>query len=243
MLHIRNLTVAYPGGAPVLHAVTLDLRSPGVHALVGANGAGKTTLLHTLAGHLSPATGTVVVDDREVTGWHPTAAARAGVALVPQGRQLWPSLTVAEHFAATRPARDRDERWTVEELLGLFPPLAARMGHRAYQLSGGEQQMLTIARALRTAPRLLLADEPTEGLAPIVANQIITVLRDLPARGVSVLAALPHAGVAAMIADTMHVLASGQLLGYTRTAATVSDVQRQHLTLTHPGDERPEPQQ
>ncbi|MBQ1049273.1 ATP-binding cassette domain-containing protein [Micromonospora sp. C51] len=243
MLHIRDLTVAYPDATPVLHGVTLDLRHSGVHALVGPNGAGKTTLLHTLAGHLRPASGTVYLDGREVTGWHPTAAARAGVALAPQGRRLWPSLTVGEHFAATRPARDRDETWTVEELLDMFPPLAARMGHRAHQLSGGEQQMLTIARALRTAPRLLLADEPTEGLAPIVTDQIITVLRDLPARGVTVLAALPHAGVAAKIADTMHVLASGQLLGYTRTAATVSDVLRQHLTLTHPGDECPEPEQ
>ncbi|MEU6022636.1 ATP-binding cassette domain-containing protein [Micromonospora sp. NPDC047134] len=243
MLHTRDLTVAYPDGPSVLHDVTLDLRPPGVHALVGPNGAGKTTLLHTLAGHLQPISGTVHLDGRDVTGWHPTAAAHAGVALAPQDRRLWPSLTVAEHFAATRPAASRDENWTVEELLDIFPPLAARMGHRAHQLSGGEQQMLTIARALRTAPRLLLADEPTEGLAPIVADQITTVLRNVPTRGVTVLAALPHAAAAATVADTLHVIASGRLLGDTHTSAAATSALRRHLTLTRPGDEPAKPDQ
>ncbi|AEB42596.1 ABC transporter ATP-binding protein [Micromonospora maris] len=243
MLHIRDLTVAYPHGAPVLHDLTLDLRHPGVHALVGPNGAGKTTLLHTLAGHLHPRAGTIHLDGEDVTGWHPTTAARAAVALAPQGRRLWPSLTVAEHFAATQPTAGRDEAWTVEELLTMFPPLAARMGHRAHQLSGGEQQMLTIARALRTAPRLLLADEPTEGLAPTVADQITTVLQGLPARGVTVLAALPHTDVAATIADTIHVLAAGKLLGHTHTSTAASHLLRRHLTLTDPGDETATPHQ
>ncbi|MGC5032817.1 ATP-binding cassette domain-containing protein [Micromonospora sp. DT229] len=243
MLHTRDLTAAYPDGPPVLHDVTLDLRHPGIHALVGPNGAGKTTLLHTLAGHLHPTSGSIHLDGRDVTGWHPTAAARAGIALAPQGRRLWPSLTVVEHFAITRPAAGRDETWTVEELLDTFPPLAARMQHRAHQLSGGEQQMLTIARALRTAPRLLLADEPTEGLAPIIADQITTVLRDLPTQGVTVLAALPHAAAAATVADTLHVLACGQLVRHTHTSAAATDALRRHLTLTHPGDEPAEPHQ
>ncbi|MFI7077556.1 ABC transporter ATP-binding protein [Micromonospora sp. NPDC049903] len=243
MLRIRDLTVAYPHGAPVLHHVTLNLDTGGVHAVVGRNGAGKTTLLHTLAGHLHPSGGTIHLDGHDVTGWHPTAAARAGVALAPQGRRLWPSLTVIEHFATARPVAGRDETWTVEELLDMFPQLADRLQHRASQLSGGEQQMLTIARALRTAPRLLLADEPTEGLAPIVANQITTVLRTLPDRGVTVLAALPHAAAAAMIADTMHVIASGQILGHTDIHAVATAVMRRHLTLTYPGDEPGEPDQ
>ncbi|MBQ1022821.1 ATP-binding cassette domain-containing protein [Micromonospora sp. C95] len=230
---MRDLTVSYAGGAPALHGVTLHLPSPAVHAVIGSPGAGKTTLLRTIAGHLQPTAGAIYLDGRPVTGWPSDAAARAGVALAPQRHRLTQSLTVAEHLASIRPQRGR--AWTVEDVLELFPPLTARMSHRAAQLSNGEQQMLTTACALRTAPRLLLADEPIEGLAPTAADQIITVLRDLPARGVTVLAALPHAGVAAKIADTLHVLAAGQLLGYTR-AATASHALCRRLTLTEPGD-------
>ncbi|WP_433531313.1 ABC transporter ATP-binding protein [Micromonospora sp. CA-263727] len=241
MLTTRDLTVAYPTGGPVLHAVTLTLPGPGVHALIGPNGAGKTTLLHTIAGHLTPTTGTLHLHGHDVTGWRPETAVRAGVALAPQGRRLWPSLTVAEHFAATQPGGGRPDQWPIDDLLDMFPTLTGRLGHRAHQLSGGEQQMLTIARALRTAPQLLLADEPTEGLAPIVADQITTVLRELPARGVTVLVALPHVTAAAQVADTIHVLAAGHLLGAAPTGAAASAALRRHLTLTHPGDDPAEP--
>ncbi|QOC89651.1 ABC transporter ATP-binding protein [Micromonospora craniellae] len=222
MLHVRDLTVAYPSSGPVLHAVTLTLPGPEVHAIIGPNSAGKSTLLHTIAGHLTPTTGSLHLDGDDVTGWRPETAVRAGIALTPQGRRLSPTLTVAEHFAAPRPGGGRPDQWPVDDLLDMFPGLAARWGHRAHQLCGGEQQMLTIACALRTAPRLLLVDEPTKGLAPVVADQITTVLRKLPARGVSVLVALPHATVAATVADTMHVLAAGQLLGSAPTGVAAS---------------------
>ncbi|MEU8265136.1 ATP-binding cassette domain-containing protein [Micromonospora sp. NPDC048999] len=237
MLHVGDLTAGYHADVPVLHGVSLDLTTTAVHAIVGPNGAGKTTLLHTLAGHLRPRAGWVWCDGHDVTGWRPARAARAGVGLAPQGRRLWPSLTVADHLTVTRPARrgQPGRPWTVDELLDMFPALAARLGHRGHQLSGGEQQMLTIARALRTAPRLLLADEPTEGLAPTIAAHVTRVLRDLPAYGVTVLAALPHVRAATALTSTVHVLTAGQLSRPIDTAGDHADrLIRDHLALTNP---------
>ncbi|WKU03479.1 ABC transporter ATP-binding protein [Micromonospora sp. HUAS LYJ1] len=164
MLHVRDLTAGHHPDTPVVRSVSFHLPTPGVYTIVGPNGAGKTTLLHTLAGHLRPTSGRVVLHGRDITGIRPHHMARAGIALAPQGRRLWPSLTVLDHLTITRPVNSAG--FGVEELLDLFPPLAARRRHHGHQLSGGEQQMLTIARALRTNPRLLLADEPTEGLSP-----------------------------------------------------------------------------
>ncbi|SCG59602.1 ABC transporter ATP-binding protein [Micromonospora halophytica] len=235
MLSVSDLTVGYQHDAPVLHGVTLDMGSQGVHAIVGANGAGKTTLLHTLAGHLRPTAGWVLCDGHDVTGWRPPDAARAGIALAPQGRRLWPSLTVRDHLTVTRPPRHRahGRAWNVSDLLDLFPALAARLRHHAHQLSGGEQQMLTIARALRLAPRLLLADEPTEGLAPAIAAHLQTVLADLPRHGVPVCVALPHARSAAALASSLHVLTGGHLNGPIDSHGTgADDALRHHLALT-----------
>ncbi|MCX4387337.1 ATP-binding cassette domain-containing protein [Micromonospora peucetia] len=238
MLRVSDLTAGHQPDAPVLHDVSLDLTATTVHAVIGPNGAGKTTLLHTLAGHLRPTTGLIMVDGRDVTGWRPTHAARNGVALAPQGRRLWPSLTVTEHLTVTRRTgrREHGSDWSVDELLDLFPALAARLRHRGSQLSGGEQQMLTIARALRTGPRLLLCDEPTEGLAPRVAAQVTDVLRALSRHGVTVLAAFPHARIAVALADTVHVLAAGRLT--TVTGDEANQALREHLALSMPA--RPE---
>ncbi|MFG1676375.1 ABC transporter ATP-binding protein [Micromonospora sp. NPDC049282] len=237
MLRIGDLAAGYRPDTPVLHHITVDLAAVAVHTVAGPNGAGKTTLLHTLAGHLRPTTGRVLLDGRDVTGWTPVRAARAGVALAPQGRRLWPSLTVAEHLTVARPtARRPDSRaWAVDELLEMFPALAARLRHRGHELSGGEQQMLTIARALRTAPRLLLCDEPTEGLAPTVAAHVTHGLRDLPRHGVTILAAVPHARAAATLSDTVHVLADGRLTGPIATSdGQAEQALRDHLALVSP---------
>ncbi|WP_431884886.1 ABC transporter ATP-binding protein [Micromonospora wenchangensis] len=209
MLHVRDLTAGHRPDTPVVRSVSFHLPTPGVYAIVGPNGAGKTTLLHTLAGHLRATTGQIVLGGRDLTGLLPHHLARAGVALAPQGRRLWPSLTVRDHLTITRPATGGG--FSVDDLFDLFPPLAARRRHHGHQLSGGEQQMLTIARALRTNPRLLLADEPTEGLSPRIAGQVIAVLRDLPDRGVTVLVALPQAHTATAVADRVYALNAGQL--------------------------------
>ncbi|WP_326564409.1 ABC transporter ATP-binding protein [Micromonospora peucetia] len=237
MLRIGDLAAGYHPDTPVLHQINVDLAAVVVHTVVGPNGAGKTTLLHTLAGHLRPTTGWVLLDGRDVTGWTPVRAARAGVTLAPQGRRLWPSLTVTEHLTVTRPParRPNSRTWTVDELLEMFPALATRLHHRGHQLSGGEQQMLTIARALRTAPRLLLCDEPTEGLAPTMAAHVIHALQDLPRHGVTVLAAVPHARAAAALSDTVHVLAEGRLTGpITTSGGQAEQALRDHLALTSP---------
>lgn len=231
MLAIGDLTAGYQPDSPVLHDVSLDITALTVHAVVGPNGAGKSTLLHTLAGHLHPTTGWVMLDGHDVTGWSPTRAARTGVTLAPQGRRLWPSLTVAEHLTLPHPRHQHGRTWTIDQVLEMFPALTARLRHRGNQLSGGEQQMLTIARALRTAPRLLLCDEPTEGLAPAAAEQVTGVLRDLPDQGVTVLVALPHARAAAALATTVHVLTAGHLTGPI-AGSEAEHALRDHLALT-----------
>ncbi|MFI0797215.1 ABC transporter ATP-binding protein [Micromonospora rubida] len=243
MLRIGELTVGYEPDVPVLHTVSMALPPNGVHAIVGPNGAGKTTLLHTIAGHLRPTTGYVMLDGRDITGIRAVRAARAGIALAPQGRRLWSSLTVRDHLTMTRPAATAQEQgrdWSVDDLLDVFPALAARLHHRAHELSGGEQQMLTLARALRLAPRLLLCDEPTEGLAPTVANRIRAVLADLPRHGVTVLVTLPQARAAANLAHTVHVLTAGRLSDPVDPTTThADDLIRRHLGLTT--DDEPSP--
>ncbi|MEU8186094.1 ABC transporter ATP-binding protein [Micromonospora carbonacea] len=236
MLRINDLTVRHSPDTPVLRSASMVLPPHGVHAVIGPNSAGKTTLLHTIAGHLRPTAGHIVLDGHDITGIRPTRAARTGIALAPQGRRLWPSLTVHEHLTITRPTtrkQDRGQSWNLDQLLDLFPELAARLRHRAHQLSGGEQQMLTIARALRLAPRLLLCDEPTEGLAPTAATRIRTALAGLPRYGVTVLIALPQARVATALAHTVHVLTSGRISpALDPDTDDVDTLIRRHLGLT-----------
>src|SRR6266545_1070109 len=226
MLRVEHLRAGY-GGGTVLHGITLTVSAGDVHAIVGHNGAGKTTLLHAIAGLVRPAAGHVHVDGRDLTGLPAHRIARAGVALVPQGRRVFASLTVAEHLTLPRAGRTRPApTWTVRRVLDLLPGLAGRLAHRGGQLSGGEQQMLAIARALLTQPRLLLLDEPTEGLAPAVAQQIRDVIATLAAEDVAVLLATPQLALAAGRARSISVLDTGRIVATSdsdtdRTAAAV----------------------
>jgi branched-chain amino acid transport system ATP-binding protein len=206
MLAVHELRAGY-GAGTVLHGVSFEVTAGGVHAVLGRNGAGKTTLLHTIAGLHRPTGGRIVFDGCDITGWPAHRRTRAGLALVPQGRRVFASLTVAEHLAiAHRPHDRRRTRrhgdaghpgdhpvgvWTPARVLDQLPALAARLRHRGRQLSGGEQQMLAIARALLTRPRLLLLDEPTEGLAPQIAAQVQQLIDRLAAGGLTVLLATP----------------------------------------------------
>jgi branched-chain amino acid transport system ATP-binding protein len=213
MLHIDALHAGY-GRGTVLHDIDLHVRPGTVHAIVGYNGAGKTTLLHTIAGLHPPRRGRIRLAGQDVTSWPAHQRVRAGIALVPQGRRVWASLTVAEHLRlATRPARHRGGlAWTRVRVLELLPQLAARESHRGGQLSGGEQQMLAIARALLTQPRLLLLDEPTEGLAPSLAVKIQHLVGQLTGTGpggLTVLLAAPHPDLAAAVAGQVTVLTAG----------------------------------
>ncbi len=211
MLRVEDLRAGYDGGT-VLHGITLAVPAGEVHAIVGHNGAGKTTLLHAIAGLVPPMAGRVHVDDRDVSGLPAHRIARAGVALVPQGRRVFASLTVAEHFTLPRARRRSTPTWTVRRVLDLLPSLGRRLTHRGAQLSGGEQQMLAIALALLTQPRLLLLDEPTEGLGPAVAQQVRDVIGTLAVDGVAVLLATPQLELATGRARCISVLDIGRIV-------------------------------
>jgi len=223
---------AYYGVSHVLHGVTLDLAAGQVGTILGRNGVGKTTTLRTIMGLARTGTGRVLIGDRDMTGWAPHRVARAGVAYVPEGRQIFPALTALENIrvAERRPAA----HWPLERLLELFPPLRERLYHRGRQLSGGEQQMLAIARALVSDPVVLLLDEPSQGLAPMVVRELARVIRGLPAEGVTVLLVEQNLKLAELIADQVFVMVKGRVV-YTATPerlrAEEDDVRRRYLTL------------
>ncbi|GAB4551434.1 MAG: ABC transporter ATP-binding protein [Rhizobacter sp.] len=182
MLHIQGLHTHY-GDSHVLRGVDLDLRAGSALGLLGRNGMGKTTLIRTLMGYLKPTQGQLQWDGRDVTGWVPERMARLGLGYVPEGRGIFGNLSVRENLVmASRPGA-----WTLDRVLATFPRLAERLSHGGQQLSGGEQQMLAIGRALMTQPRLLILDEATEGLAPLIVAEIWRVIAELRASGLSTL--------------------------------------------------------
>jgi branched-chain amino acid transport system ATP-binding protein len=214
-LQVRGLVSGYDRGV-VLHGVDLDLDAGSVLGLLGRNGVGKSTLVMTLAGLVPPSAGSVLLDGRELAGARPDRIARAGVALVPQGRRVWTTLTVAEHLALS--SRSHGGTWTVDTVLDLLPRLAERRRHYAGQLSGGEQQMLAVARALLTNPRLVLLDEPSEGLAPAVVDQIGGVVSTLRDEGVAVLLVEQDLHLAFAVAGEIAVMEKGVLVHRVPTA-------------------------
>jgi branched-chain amino acid transport system ATP-binding protein len=207
MLRLSGVTAGY-GGGEVLHGVDLHARACTVTAVVGPNGAGKTTLVHAVAGLVPVSGGTVELADTVLSGRPAHWIARLGVALVPQGRRVFASLTVAEHLAL---AAGRVPARAVPPVLDLFPRLRERLRHRGDQLSGGEQQMLAIARALLRRPRLLLLDEPCEGLAPDLAARLRGLLRELADQGMTVLLVEQDLDIAVRVADRVAVLDHGSL--------------------------------
>ncbi|GGP89848.1 ABC transporter ATP-binding protein [Streptomyces melanogenes] len=209
-LSIRALRSGYVGGA-VLHGVDLDVDEGGIVAVLGRNGVGKTTLISTIAGFLRPYEGSVTLDGQEIAGARIDTIARAGVGLVPQGRRVFTPLTVAEHLAiATR--RPTAGPWTRERVLTLLPRLGERLGHRGDQLSGGEQQMLAIARALLGNPRLLLLDEPSDGLAPVIVAQVGEVIREVSTEGMAVVLVEQNLQLALSVARDVAVMSKGRIV-------------------------------
>ena len=187
LLQVEGLEAGY-GGAQVLFGVSLTVAAGQIATLLGRNGMGKTTTIRSLMGLLKPTGGRVVFDGSDVTGLPPYRIAQAGIGLVPEGRQIFPTLTVEENLVATAADRfGRTAPWTLDRVYGVFPRLAERKRHRGTQLSGGEQQMLAIGRALMTNPKLLVLDEATEGLAPLVRAEIWDCLDRLKAEGQSIL--------------------------------------------------------
>lgn len=209
ILATRALVSGYDGSR-VLHAVDVSVPEGGVLALLGRNGVGKSTLVNTIMGLVRPMSGSVRVAGTEVAGARPDDIARLGVGLVPQGRRVFAPLTVAEHLdIADRQGRKGE--WTRARVTDLLPRLGERLGHRGDQLSGGEQQMLAIARALLTNPTVLLLDEPSDGLAPAIVQQVGEVVREVCAAGVSALVVEQNLRLALSVADRVVVMQKGSV--------------------------------
>jgi branched-chain amino acid transport system ATP-binding protein len=230
-LRISGLVSGY-GGSTVLTGVDLEVRGGGALAVLGRNGVGKSTLAMTVAGLVRPRAGSVTVDGREIAGRRPDQIARAGVGLVPQGRRLWGTLSVAEHLAlAARRARRETPLWTIERVFDVFPALAERRRHLGAQLSGGEQQMVAISRALLTDSRLVLLDEPSDGLAPAVVDRIGEVLGQLRADGVTVLLIEQDLHLAFAACDEIAVMEKGRVVHRASTPAFRRDPATAHRLL------------
>ncbi|GAB4195870.1 MAG: ABC transporter permease [Thalassobaculales bacterium] len=239
VLAIERLNVHY-GVAHALQDVSLTLTG-GVFGVVGRNGMGKTTLCNAVTG-LVPATGSVKFLGAEILGETPNAIAGRGIAYVPQGRRVWPSLTVDEHLRLAARAVRRGA-WTVERVYELFPRLAERRRNGGSQLSGGEQQMLAIARALLLNPRLLVMDEPTEGLAPVIVEQVANTLKALSGDSqIAVLLIEQNLGVAVDVADTVAVMVNGRVAEVMPSARLAADhaLQQRLLGVSTAGEEAPE---
>jgi len=226
---------AFYGDSHVLHEVSLRLGGGRLLGLLGRNGAGKTTTMSVTVGLLPPRRGTVTIDGRPVTGSTPETIAAHGVALVPQGRRVFRSLTVRENLAvAGRTPRDGGPApWTLDTVYGVFPRLRERHRQVAGSLSGGEQQMLAIGRALMANPRVLLMDEPSEGLAPQIVAEVMATIRALKAQGLSIVLVEQNARLVFEVADDVVILNSGRVVfagpASELTAAGVD--LRQHLGI------------
>jgi branched-chain amino acid transport system ATP-binding protein len=208
----------YYGDSHVLHGVSLSVADGEVLTILGRNGMGKTTLIRSIIGFTPPREGTVRLKGENVAGWAPYRLVARGVALVPQGRRVFPSLSVRENLDV---ARRGNGRWSVERVYELFPRLRERAGNRANKLSGGEQQMLAIARALMSNPELLLMDEPTEGLAPLLVREVGRVIGELKREGLSILLVEQNLPLALGVADRVHILSRGQIV-YTGVPAALA---------------------
>jgi branched-chain amino acid transport system ATP-binding protein len=226
LLEVSGLQVAY-GGINAVKGVDLTVNRGELVTLIGANGAGKTTTLKALAGLLHPAGGTVYYEGEDVTGMPAHRLVRRGLALVPEGRGVFPRLTVEENLAMGAYVRRDSEgvRADYDRAYALFPRLAERHGQLAGTLSGGEQQMLAIARALMSRPRLLLLDEPSMGLAPIMVQRIFETVRTVAAEGTTLLLVEQNAKVALQISHRGYVMESGRIVLADDAAALLTNEQ------------------
>ena len=209
MLRVRDLEAWY-GESHILHGVGIDVREGEVVTLLGRNGAGKTTTIKSIMGMVAKRTGSVVFDGQEIIKAPSNKIARAGIAICPEERGIFSSLDVQENLLL--PPQVRPGGLSVDEIYTLFPNLKERMHSQGTKLSGGEQQMLAIARILRTGARLLLLDEPTEGLAPVIIQQIAVTIKRLKEAGFTILLVEQNFRFAATVADRFYVMESGRVI-------------------------------
>jgi len=231
MLRIEGLH-AYYGHGHILQGVDLEVAAGRIAAILGRNGVGKTTTLRSIMGLTPPRRGRVLLAGQDVAGWAPHRIVRVGVGYVPEGRMIFADLSVVENIQVAQrvPAR----QWSMERLFELFPALAERRRSKGSQLSGGEQQMLAIARALVTDPRIILLDEPSQGLAPLVVEELTRLIARLRDEGVSLLLVEQNLRLAEAVADVVYVMVKGQMVYHAplaRFRAEREEVKAKYLTL------------
>jgi branched-chain amino acid transport system ATP-binding protein len=231
LLEVEGLETCY-GLSQVLFGLSLSIRSGEMVALMGRNGMGKTTTVRSILGLTPPRAGAVRFGGREVRGLAAFRIAQLGIGLVPEGRQIFPNLNVRENLIAASANRLRsNDPWTLDKIHALFPRLAERANNMGNQLSGGEQQMLAIGRALMTNPRLLILDEATEGLAPLIREEIWNCLSMLKARGQSVLVIDKNVENLARIADRHYIIERGRAVWSGTSAQLIAEPDLQHRYL------------
>ena len=231
MLRLEALHTYY-GRGHILQGVDLDVGEGQIAAVLGRNGVGKTTTLRSIVGLTRPRSGKVLLAGRDVAGWAPHRIVRLGVGYVPEGRMIFPDLTVVENIQVAQRVAAR--QWTIERLFEIFPALAERRRSKGAQLSGGEQQMLAVARALVTDPRIILLDEPSQGLAPLVVEELVRLIRRLRSEGVSFLLVEQNLKLAEAVADMVYVMVKGQTVyraPLAQFAAEREDVKTRYLVL------------
>ncbi len=208
ILDVKNIDTFY-GLGHILHGLSLGVAEGEVVAVLGRNGAGKTTTLRSVTGLTPPKSGEILYKGRNIAGLDAHRISRMGIALVPETRDIFSYLTARENLAI---ARRKGSRWQMETVLERFPTLRDRMNHKGRELSGGEQEMLAIARALMTGPDLLLLDEPSQGLAPLVVNAVIDTIRELKSQRVSMLLVEQNAEMALQLADRVYIIDHGTVV-------------------------------
>lgn len=229
MLTLKDMHTYY-GESHILHGVSLEVKQGNVSALLGRNGMGKTTTIHSIMGLVPPKKGKVIFDGKEIQGKPSYQISKAGIGLVPQGRRIFPNLTVKENLLTTyRPEADG---WNLEKIYEMFPRLKERQTSMGGNLSGGEQQMLSIGRALMTNPKLLLLDEPSEGLSPLMVREVIKIIKKLKESGMSMLLVEQNLAMAAELADEIYILNKGTVVFKGKTEQFDQEVKQKFLSVS-----------
>ena len=233
MLEINNMETSY-GQSQVLFGIDLKINQGEVVSLIGRNGMGKTTTINSIMGLIKIKSGLIIFDGNHVHNKPPYKVARTGIGLVPEGRQIFPNLSVYENLVATYLNRYKNSNpWTLKRVLKLFPRLNDRLNNMGNQLSGGEQQMLAIGRALMTNPRLLILDEATEGLAPLIKKEIWDCLKGLKSNGQSILVVDKNIKALTDLADRHYIMEKGRIvwIGDSSTLNTNKEIQHRYLGI------------
>lgn len=210
LLQVNDLKVSY-GGIEAVRGISFDVKQGEIVTLIGANGAGKSSTLRTISGLVKPESGTIIFDGEDITGMYPATIVAKGLMMVPEGRRIFPNLTVLENLKIGAYLRHDDLEEDIERVYGYFPRLKERSWQEGGTLSGGEQQMLAVGRALMGRPKLLMMDEPSLGLAPIVVQGIFEIIRQIHEAGTTVLLIEQNANMALHVADRAYVIENGKI--------------------------------